>query len=349
MSITLYNTAELVGVVQTLRPFRPYWLDLFPAELNSTSEEIYFDQSEQLERMAPFVAPNVNGRVMRDQGYTTKMFKPAYVKPKHSIEPRKSLVRMPGEPILGNMTPAQRADAHIRNNLRIESDMIDRRWEWMAARAVIDGSVTVVGEDYPTQTVSFGRSSTLAYSLTSGDRWSVTATADPLGDLQAAMTNAYERSGSPITRITFGLAAWAYFVALASVQALLDATMRGSNADFNRSIATNGEPFQRQGAIPIGGGGMVELYTYNGRYTTDMGSTYTSILDTNTVVGTGPGIQGVKCFGAIMDFDSLEPVSKFPKMWKEEGDPSAYYTMIQSAPLMVPAQPDNSFKILVHQ
>jgi hypothetical protein len=121
MSITLYNTAELVGVVQTLRPMRPYWLDLFPSTLNSTSEEIYFDQAQQLERMAPFVAPNVNGRVMRDEGYTTKMFKPAYVKAKHAIEPRKALVRMAGEPILGNMSAAQRADArHDRTPLGVD-------------------------------------------------------------------------------------------------------------------------------------------------------------------------------------------------------------------------------------
>jgi len=349
MTISLYNTAELAGVVRTLRPFNSYWLQFFPNVLNSNAEEIYFDQVSELERMAPFVAPNVSGKIMREQGYTTKMFKPAYIKAKHEVNPTKALIRLPGEPILGNLSPAQRFDAHVRNNMRLERDMVERRWEWMAARAIIDGSVTVAGDDYPSQTVSFGRSSTLAYSLTSGDRWSQTSTADALGDLQAAMTNAFERSGYPITRLTFGLSAWAYFTALTAVQSLLNSTFRGSNADFNRSIATDGSPFQRQGAIPIGGGGMVELWTYNGRYTADFGANYTSILDTNTVVGTGPGIMGFKCFGAILDTSSLQATDMHPTMWEQKGDPTAVYTMLQSAPLMVPAQPDNTFKILVHQ
>lgn len=348
MTLGLYTTSELVGVVETLRPFRPYWLNKFPQMFESQAEEIYFDQVVELERMAPFVAPNVSGAVMRDEGFTTKVFQPAYIKAKHEVNPAKTLTRRPGEPLLGSLSPAQRRDAIIRDNLRKERDMVERRWEWMAARAVIDGTVTVVGDNYPSKTVSFGRDNTLNYSLTSGDRWSQT-TGDPLGDIEAAMVNSYNLSGHPITNLTFGLAAWAYFKTFSAVTALLSNQSRGSDAVFNTSIATDGQPFQYQGRIPIGGGGEVALWTYNGRYTSDFGSNYTSILDTNTVVGDGPGLMGVRCFGAIKDMRALVPMAMFPKNWEEEGDPTAEFTMIQSAPLMVPAQPNNSFKILVHQ
>ena len=40
----------------------------------------------------------------------------------------------------------------------------------------------------------------------------------------------------------------------------------------------------------------------------------------------------------------LKPLAMFPKMWDVE-DPSATYTMTQSAPLMVPAEPNGSFVI----
>jgi predicted cation transporter len=56
-----------------------------------------------------------------------------------------------------------------------------------------------------------------------------------------------------------------------------------------------------------------------------------------------PPIDVVLC---IVDASNLEPATIYPKMWEEQ-DPSAVFTMSQSAPLMVPTNPNNSFKIRV--
>jgi hypothetical protein len=62
---------------------------------------------------------------------------------------------------------------------------------------------------------------------------------------------------------------------------------------------------------------------------------------------TGPSVRGVRCFGAIQDFDAnLQALAMFPKMWRSD-DPSATFIMTQSAPLMVPVNPNNTFRARV--
>ena len=92
--------------------------------------------------------------------------------------------------------------------------------------------------------------------------------------------------------------------------------------------------------------GRLELYTYAESFVDQDGNAQ-DILAPLDVVGTGPGLQGVRCFGAIKDKRAgLKALEMFPKMWDVE-DPSVTYTMTQSAPLMVPAQPNASFKLTV--
>jgi hypothetical protein len=90
----------------------------------------------------------------------------------------------------------------------------------------------------------------------------------------------------------------------------------------------------------------LELWTYADSYTNDAG-TEVDILTATDVVGTGPGIKGVRCFGAIKDKRAgYVAAEMFPKMWENE-DPSVVYAMTQSAPLMVPSEPNASFRIRV--
>lgn len=51
----------------------------------------------------------------------------------------------------------------------------------------------------------------------------------------------------------------------------------------------------------------------------------------------------MKAFGAILDTDSLEPADIYPKMWDNK-DPSARFIMSQSAPLMIPVNPNATVK-----
>lgn len=347
-----YDTATLLQVIyapQNQPGLDGFWLQFFPDVINSEQEKIYFDMVDNNEyRLAPFVAPNVQGRILREKGFETRAFRPAYVKPKHVVDPTRAIPRRPGEPLLGNMSLGERFDAIVADNMRRERQMIENRWDWMGCQAIVTGKVTVQGDDYPAVTVDFQRDSRLTVVNTGGALWTAD-TATVMTDIQNLRNLAFKLSRAPVNRLIFGLDAWAAFLQTnhADVQALLNVLRRGNESLFNANNINTGEPFQYQGSmVGTGGVGRLDLYTYANWYE-DYAGVAQTYFDSGTVVGVGDAVQGAQCFGAIMDKRAgLQALSLFPKMWDEE-DPSVTYTMTQSAPLMVPRRPNNTFSLKV--
>jgi len=345
----LYSTASLLGVVRVTPIDTSYWLDQhFRQQIAFTTEEIMFDRVKTQRRLAPFVSPVVQGRVMRSQGYETRAFRPAYSKPKHVVDPNRQFTRNAGEDIGGSLTPAARWNAAIVENIQEERQALQRLFNWMAAMAVIHGKVTITGEDYPTQVVDFGRDPRLTRVLAGTARWGE-ADAQPLQDIAELRRISFEESGSPINRLTLGLEAFDRFFASQDVKDLLKGDSVNVNRTSDSTLSALGSvdaPYEYRGVLQgANGQGRLEIYTYNEQYENSAGETvdYMSPLD---VVGTGNGIGGVRCFGAIRDKRAgLQALPIFPKMWDQE-DPSVTYTMSQSAPLMVPANTNNSFRIV---
>lgn len=339
----IYDTATLLGVLRVQPVLTPYWLDNFSQEITFDQEEILFDKVRTDKKLAPFVAPNVQGKVIRTRGYSTKAFRPAYVKPKDVVDYTRALKRRAGEQPIGELSVAERFDAALADTLTEMNNRIDNRLEWMAAMATIYGYVDVEGDDYPLVRVDFGRDANLTKTLTGTARWNQSA-ADPLKDIEAIRTVAYKLSRGSITRLTFGLDAWQSFAANADVKALLERQVRNGNTEYNAKLG-DGTPQQFRGTLSGPNTAPVELWTYADSYTDDSG-TEQPLLAANEVVGTGPGMKGVRCFGAIKDKRAgFVALSKFPKMWDEE-DPSVTYAMVQSAPLMVPSEPNATFRIV---
>lgn len=351
MAITLYGTVELMAVQQRLADLPDgFWRGLATRTITSDREEIMFEKADiDNRKLAPFVAPNVQGRVMRGQGYTAESFRPAYVKPKHVVDPTKAISRMMGEPMLGGMSQAARFDAHVVNNMRLEREAIERRWDWMACRAVVDGQVTVAGDDYPARTIDFGRDPSLSVQLAGTARWSQTATANPLQDIANAVDDAFTLGHGAITDLVFGATAWGNFIKNVDVKDLLSTQKRGSTSNFAAIPLTQRANRQPMGEIVTPAGGF-QLWRYSNWYS-DVDSngelTTQQFLDPTAVVGYGPVLDMVAMFGAIQDVRAnfRAEATIFPKMWENE-DPSVVYTMSQSAPLWVPVNPNNSFKIL---
>jgi len=348
-----YDTATLLEVIrapQNAPELNNFWLKFFPRVILSETEKIMFDEIDDNEyRLAPFVAPNVQGRTIRAKGFVTRSFRPAYVKPKHVVDPTRSLSRRAGEALLGGASRSERYNAIIADNLRRERLMIENRWEWMACQAVVTGQVVVVGEDYPSTTVDFNRDAGLTIVKSGATLWTA-STATPIADIQAARILAFKLSRAPVNTLIFGLNAWAAFLQSdhPDVQGLLNMLIRGNESLFNASNLNSGEPFAYQGSlVGTGGIGRLDMYTYSNFYEGETSSVGVPYLDSGTVVGVGAAVQGARCFGAIMDRGAnLQTLSMFPKMWDEE-DPSVTYTMTQSAPLMVPMRANNTFSIKV--
>lgn len=353
MAFDLYGTAELLDVVRVTPIESSYWLDgWFNSARQFDTAEVMFDKLRTYRRLAPLVSPVVQGRVMRTRGFETLSFAPAYVKPKHVVDPNRQFNRRPGEvPGIGSSSPGARWNAAISENLAEERQSIERRENWMAAMSIIYGKVTLTGEDYPTQVVDFRRNAGLTRILTGTARWGESA-ADPLADINELRTLSFRESGSPITRLTMGLGAFDLFYEDEKVQKLLKGQEIGNVARTSDStlsaLGSPGQPFEYRGTLQgANGQGRLEVYTYNEQFD-DENDQPQDMMDTYSVVGTGNNIRGVRCYGAIRDSRAgLQPLPLFPKMWEQE-DPSVTYTMTQSAPLPVPTNIDNSFHIVAH-
>lgn len=349
-TLPIYDTAQLIAVVAERTPQMAadgFWLNWFPREVLSPTEEIMFDDlGYEDRRLAPFVSPMVQGRVMRDKGFVTKAFKPAYLKPKHAVRPDKALHRRPGEGIGGTLSPGQRYDAAVAAAMMSQMKMIDRRLDWMAARAIAYGAVVVSGEDYPEQNVDFGRDASLTVLLTGTSRWGESA-ADPLDDIRSLRQAAFTLGGYPVNDLVFGPTAWSRFTADTAVAALLSTQSRGSTSDYRQPVMRDGTPFAFEGTIgnaAIGSGGEMSLWTYSNYYEETLDGNRVNYIDEDDVIGIGTPM-GVQAFGAVLDAEAgLASMRMFPKMWRNP-DPSVTYVMTQSAPLMVPMNPNSTFRL----
>lgn len=350
MTIGVFDTTALLDVLRVQKAPKPFWLEKgFTRQINFEEDKIAFDKvSEDYRRLAPFVAPNVQGKVMSREGSEMVAFKPAYVKPKHVVDPNQVLERQPGEALgTGSLSNEQRREAVIADILRRHREMHTMTREWLAARAIIDGKVTIQGENYPSVTVDFRRDASLTVVLAGGAKWDQ-ATANVLGDIKAARKAANSLCGAVIRDIIFGPDAWDLFSGKTEVKALLDKNYRGSETDYSKVIDGFEDTIEYVGYISGSNGtGRLNLYVYSGKYK-DETDTLQDILDSKTVVGVDWAmLQGYRCFGAIKDGRAgFKALDMFPKMWEAE-DPWAEYLMTQSAPLMVPKQPNASFSIKV--
>lgn len=338
MSYTAYTTHELLPMLRIQRDPDPFFLNnFFGQQINFETEWIDFDRVDEGRRLAPFVAPTVQGKPIVKDGYTTKRFKPAYVKPKGVIDPSQLLNRRAGEGYTGEMSIAERRDAVIVDMMRKFRNQIIRRWEWMAAQAVLYGSVTVSGENYPTVTVNFGRDINLTSTLTGTAAWTNTAST-PQENLETMIRRMRDLSGYGTDSVVMGTAAWAAYSKHASTKDLLE-TRRGSTSTAELGPGL-GQPFTYKGQI-----GDLGIWVYSDKYENDSG-VQTDYMDPRDVFGvSAAGFQGHRCFGAILDKRAgYRALEIFPKIYEQE-DPSAEFLLLQSAPLMVPKEPNASFRI----
>jgi hypothetical protein len=343
MSIGAFDTHTLLGVVQHLPSPNAFWLNFFGQTVNFDTEYIDFDVLDKGRRMAPFVAPNVAGKPMNQKGYDVRRFKPAYIKPKMPFEPSRVIKRRAGEGIGGTLSPDQRRNAIVADMFSEMRAMVERRWEWMAAQALITGSVVVVGEDYPSVTISFSRDAGQTITLTGNDLWTDKVNSHPLQRLETVLRQTMRlKHGGQTRDLVFGTTAWAAFIDHPDVIEALD-TRRGSTLTLETtSVLGNSEFASYKGQLPNGG---PRLWVYSDFYEDNSGAAV-EMLDPTYVIGIGEP-AGVRAYGAILDKKAnYSPVSMFPKMWEEE-DPSVEMLMLQSAPLMIPTRPNSTFRIKV--
>lgn len=336
----LFTTGTLNAIVADLRVPQTGLLDrYFPGVSLEHTEEIYFDVDTKPRRIAPFVSPLVAGQVVRSRGFQASTFKPAYVKDKRVFTPTRGIKRIMGERVGSTQfSPDQRMQLLVAQDLQDQLEMVRRRLEWMAAQACFAGAVTVVGDNYPSVTVDFGRAAGHTVVKTTGNKWGDSGI-NPLDDLQNWSDTMVKTAGVAITDVVMTVDAWKVFRANSEVKSRLD-RWRGNSTMQQDAHSGEGLIFQ----------GMVDnfaIYTYSGWYVDPTSGTETAMLPAGTVLCLSNGkVEGVQCYGAIMDHDALVSMEYYVKSWLEN-DPSQRYLLMQSSPLVVPYRVNATFRATV--
>jgi len=325
----IYSTHDLQPMVRIAQPNTRFLLNAFFAPIVEFDDEfITFDVDETKRKLAPFVSPCTAGRPRRDEGFTTKSFKPPYVKPKSHVKPCRSIKRAPGEAIGGELSSSQRFDIALADELRDHANEIDARLEWQAAKCLVDGKFTVSGPDVPESEIDYGRDASLS---TTADDWD-TPTADIQFDIEQAAGNILNLIGSGATDVVMDTKAWELFRKNNDVKELLD-LRNGGLDELNIAPEVGARSFYK------GLYGSLRLWVYNDQYVDDNDLSQAFLpAYTVLVIANGPqGLEGYQAFGAIQDVGNLVPQAIYTKMWEEQ-DPSAMCVLSQCAGIVIPSR-----------
>jgi hypothetical protein len=340
----IFDTNVLIQVVPNLKRSTNFLLDrFFPNIITADSEFVSIDVDVGKRRIAPFVSPLVEGKLVEQRRMQTNTFKPAYIKDKRAPDLRKPVRRMIGERIGGEMSGAEREMANLESEMTDQIDILTRRLEWMAASALSTGTVTIAGDGFPTVVVDFGRDPTLTVAKTGGAQWTLanvlTGTASPTGDIEAWQRQILKKSGATVKDLIFTTSSWDGFIA--------DPLLKG--AIFYPKLGDSGNAINpgaqiERGAVYKGRWGQYDLWIYNEWYV-ESGSEgnpqvdkeYPMLTD-GTFIMSGPDMMGTRAFGQILDpAFNYAALPYAPKTWVTE-DPAQRYIMMQSSPIVIPTR-----------
>lgn len=339
-NMNIFDTATLVGVVPNLMTSQNWLLDrYFTNVVTSDSEFVAIDVDVGLRRMAPFCSPLVEGKMVESRRYQTNTIKPAYIKDKRVPDLRKPVRRQIGERIGGEYTAAEREMLNIQFEMEDQIDNLNRRQEWMAASALINGTVTIEGDGFETTVVDFGRDSELTVTLSGSDKWPTSVPAGqtntkPTDDIEEWQTRILQKSGSVPTDLVFTNKSWRAF--------RLDTTIKDNAITFPAlspfGNQVNAGAQIQKGAVYKGRWGNFDLWLYNDWFINPLNNQEEPMIPDGAVLMTGAELMGTRAYGMILDpAFNYGPMAYAPKTWLQE-DPAQRILLMQSAPIVIPSR-----------
>lgn len=338
IEIRPHETRTLLGMYADVEAPINYFRNLLVSRVfTSTDTWIDLTKVTKQRKLAPLVIPTEQGRPIFSEASNVARFKPAYVKPKDPVSPERVLTRRPTENIFeaNRLSPYQRFVQLVADILAEHRVSIDNLLEWMCAEAALYGKVTLSSPDYPTTILDFQRKASHTKTLAGANLWSNedAPILDMLNDWVQEMRQA--EFGGPTTRITIGKNVVKPFLRNKQVLAERNVMVRATNAMPTRTIR-NGDYSEMIFKVDN-----YEIWTTSDWYTKpDL--TTAEYMNPNGVLLSGPNVDMVECYGAILDLAAqLQALPVFPKQWNAE-DPSGTFIMTQSSPAMVPVNPNNT-------
>ena len=304
MAIDLFQTRFMLRALEQLFPPKTFFLDTFFKEENiSNTRHIDIDVMKGKRRLAPFVNPLMEGKIVEKLGFTTTSFEPPYLKPKRVTTAVDILKRDFGEHIYaGNQTPQQKAGAQLAKEMAELMEDIIRREEWMATQALLTGKVTVLG-DGVNAIIDFFMLASHLVTLAGAALWSA-GTANPLLDLKTWKRLIARDSGLVPDVVVMGHDAFDTFIDHATVTSALD-NRRINRGEIEPRDLPNGVTFQ--GTLKEI---QCDLFTYDEWYL-DTSAVLQPLMPVKKVMMASTKARMTRQYGAIQDLRSNASVRMF--------------------------------------
>lgn len=335
--ITPMTTMSLLNVIANRDDyefkFSPLFTELFfPNVATFDTPDIALDTLDIEDVvMSAFCSPMVGSQVQREKGYETSKFTPGYMKPKHEIDPSKTVFRLAGESPNALKDPSYRRNRLILSALQNQIRSIKARTEWLAVNAITKGKNIIEGEGIERYEIDWKLSADNIIHQATGKKWSEQDkdAFDPTFDIESYA----ELANTPVNIIVMGSKVWRLLRSFKMFRELFD-NRRGSNSRAELATKNLGDVVSFKGYL-----GDVALIVYSGKYTDEDGNQQ-YYLEQNCMVLGNTGNRGLVAYGAIMDQDAVRTGQVnnqyYPKNWVETGDPTIEFIQTHSSPQPVP-------------
>ena len=347
MALNYTDTAVLLAAYKEQKAPNTFLQNrYFPDGTVFTTAQVLVEYKDGNQKLAPFVSPEVGGKVVRRDGYEANAYKPALIAPKRALTIDNLTEKGFGEALYGELTPEERAVKITADDLTEMDEMIVRRQEQMCAQVLQENALTMnhYGDDNKlinTKKIEYFNGVNEAV-YTSSVKWN-TADADIISEV-AAIAKILTKRGLPATDVILGTEAADAFLNNEKVQKLLD------NRNFNIGVVDPTENYPEAtflGVINCKGRKM-NFIQYDATYEDEKGVD-TPYIDPKTIIVTAPNC-GVTNYGAISQInfgESLPRTHAEKRVPLHEVNGQVREVALRSAPLVQPRHKNAFIKATV--
>jgi hypothetical protein len=332
---TIYTPqAMLEAMSQKARPLT-FLAGLFVKRRTThTTPVVSIDVEKGGRKLAAYVSRTSNPNKVGKRSFSTNIHTAPYLSEEIDFTAENVILeRLPGESALSPMSPRARQDRMVMAWLEDLQDRLINREEQQIAEALQTGKLHVAGNtvDYY---VDYQMAGSHLVTLTGGDKWD--STGDKIAQLQAwaALTR---DAGAPTSNVVvMGVDAANLFLKDTDVRKYMDMLRVDAGA-------INPRQFADQNATYLGNfrsiGLDIDVWSYQGKYTTDAGVA-TSFIDPANVILGSQQARAEFHYGPIFNLNHGTMVAeKFPYIYTEESG-KVGHCALESSPLFGFHQPD---------
>lgn len=301
MTLNYTETVALIAAFkQEQKPTTFLKSRYFPDGRTFATDEVIVEYQDGNQKIAPFVVPEKDGKLVDRDKYVAEAYQPAYIAPKRALTIDTLKKKGFGEALYAELTPEQRALKITADDLVDMEKMIVRREEEMCSQ-VLQNNKLVMNHQTDDNSkpivkhITFYTEGSNPAIYAPAELWT-SADADIIADV-AAMADQLGERGLPATDVILGAEAAAAFLNNEKILKLLD------NRNYNIGAIDPTEGFN--GATLLGvlncNGHKMNFISYVAKYEAEDG-TLTPYINPKDVIVTAPNC-GVTNYGAITQID----------------------------------------------